>query len=425
MSTPISFGSIGSRETIYVLLMGIAVVLSFGRSLVFGATLGPEQMGYLSVATNIAAYGMFLQLGLLNGLNRELPIRLGAGSGDVASKLVGETTVSIVFVQAVGFLFYLLVLSVVQFNNPLIKEAFVFGGLLALSVPFLQIVFLRLRAAQRIVDFSSLQAVTALLVVIIGYWSISVFDYRGPILTMVLINAVGFFVVTARWLEPANYRYFNRSDLLYLIRIGAPLMLAGVVGNLVIGMDRLFLIKYATPAEMGIYQIASMPVTFGVLCSGIVGQYVLPKLLYEFGKEQDLQAVYRKSVKASVMVGIPMLMISPLVNPVAQFVFNRWLPEYVDGLGLVLVLYLSGILIAANISAVVIIAGNRQFSLLVGSVVVALVGLGVYFQISRMGFPMIWYAYANLTLQAINFVVVLALGYRSSQFEASRIEHTF
>ena len=155
-----------------MLLMGVAVVFSFVRSIVFGARLGPEQMGYYAVATSIASYGMFLQLGLMSGLNRELPIRLGGGDHKIVSNLVGEATVSVVGAQGAGFVIYLLVISLVSFENPSIKDAFLFGGLLALSTPLLQMVYLRLRASQRIVEFSALQAITAVLIVVVGYYAI-------------------------------------------------------------------------------------------------------------------------------------------------------------------------------------------------------------------------------------------------------------
>jgi O-antigen/teichoic acid export membrane protein len=416
---------IGRRETSYVLLMGLAVVFSFLRSIVFGAGLGPEQMGYYAVATSVASYGVFLQVGLMNGLNRELPVRLGAGDHKIVANLIGETTTAVVGAQCIGFMLYLLVIALVPFENPTMKEAFVFGGLLALSMPLLQMVYLRLRASQRIVEFSALQATVALLTVALGYYTIPPLGYRGPILVIILINVVGYATMTVSWLERANYRYFNRKDVAYLIRIGAPLMLAGIVATLVIGMDRLFMIKYGTPADVGIYQVASMPITFGVLVSGIVGQYFGPKLLFGYGEDKDLGVVYRKALAASLGLIALMMLASPMVTPVARFVFTRWLPEYVDGLPFVLVFYVSGVLIAANISGIVVIAANRPVSLLIGSVGVMLVGFGLYLTISRLALPIIWYAYANALLQLLNFVVGLALAYRSARYRDSRVEHSF
>ncbi|MBM4184042.1 MAG: hypothetical protein FJ207_07415 [Gemmatimonadetes bacterium] len=405
---------VGSRELIYVFLMGCAVALSFARSVAFGAGLGPEQMGYYAVATSIAAYGMFFQLGVMNGLNRELPIRLGAGGTDVAANLVGLTTTSLVVMQGIGFLLYVVVLSMVPFDDELIGNAFLFGGVLALSAPFLQLVFLRMRALQLVVEFAALQALTALLMLVFGYWAIPWLAYRGPILAIVMVNVLTFFIVTLLWLQPANYLHVDRSDLVHLIRVGAPLMLAGVVTSLMMGMDRLFLIKFATPSEVGIYQMASMPMTLGIIGSGILGQYVGPKLLFDFGANRDLSDVYRRALKSSLSVAIPLLLLSPLVTPLARLVFDRWLPEYVSGLDMVLVFYVSGVLIAANVIGIVLSAADQQFQLLVGSVGVTVLGFGIYVAVSREGRPLIWYAYANLAIQAINYGVVLWLAHRAA-----------
>ena len=42
--------------------------------MVYGKYLSPASMGYFSIANTIAGYGVFLHLGILNGLNRELSI---------------------------------------------------------------------------------------------------------------------------------------------------------------------------------------------------------------------------------------------------------------------------------------------------------------------------------------------------------------
>jgi O-antigen/teichoic acid export membrane protein len=412
------------REVIYLLVMGMAVVLSFARSIVFGSMLGPEQMGYYSVATAVASYGMFLQLGLMSGLSRELPVRLGAGDHDLVSNLVGETTTSVVGLQTFGFMMYLIVVHLTPFQDPAMRDAFVLGGVLALSVPLVQMVYLRLRANQRVVKVSIVQAIIGLSIIVVGYYSIPIMGYRGPILGMVLINALAFVLVTARWLEPANYRYFSRSDLRYLVRIGAPFMAAGLVTNLVIGMDRLFIIKYGTLAEVGVYQIASMPITFGILLSGIIGQYVAPKLLFGFGEDSDLGSMYRKALITSAALIASMLVLHPFVTPVARFVFERWLPEYMDGLPLVRAFYVGAIFIVGNISGVVVSAANRQVSFLVGSLLVAVVGFALYTVVAQMDLEVIWYGRANALLQFVNYLVVTGLAFRSVRRGGSSLQHS-
>ena len=61
---------------IYALLMGLAVVISFCRNMLFGYILDPAEMGYYTIVITISSYGTFLQIGLMSGLTRELPISL-------------------------------------------------------------------------------------------------------------------------------------------------------------------------------------------------------------------------------------------------------------------------------------------------------------------------------------------------------------
>ena len=109
---------IGKKEFIYVAIMAMAAIFGYARMLIFGKYLTPEAMGYLSIVLTIASYGAFLQLGLMSGLNRELPVRLGRKKEKFSSILVAETSVSVLILQLAGIAVYYIILANIKFNNP-------------------------------------------------------------------------------------------------------------------------------------------------------------------------------------------------------------------------------------------------------------------------------------------------------------------
>ena len=119
---------IGKREFLYVFLMGIAVGLGFIKTMVFGAYLSPKFMGYYSIAITIAGYGTFLQLGLMSGLNRELPVCLGSRMEKYSSDLVGETTIAVISLQLIGLILYYVILASITFKDVSVRNAFFFAG---------------------------------------------------------------------------------------------------------------------------------------------------------------------------------------------------------------------------------------------------------------------------------------------------------
>ena len=402
---------IGKREFLYVFLMGVAVGLGFIKTMVFGAYLSPKFMGYYSIAVTIAGYGTFLQLGLMSGLNRELPVCLGSKKEAYSTGLVGETTLAVIGLQLTGILIYYLIIANITFKDPLVRGAFFLAGLLVFASPFGQMVMLRLRAEQRILSFSSLQLINALGILLLGILAIQYMSYKGAILAIVLINFGSFIIVSKTILNPVNYFYFKLRDIIYLIRIGLPMMAAGVLLNLQMSMDRLFLIKNVSATEIGIYQIGMLPLTLGIVNSGIVSQYVSPKLLFRYGQGKSLKYVFNRSLMVSLIIIASMFLFWPIVPPLAGFVINRWLPDYHGSLPLISIFYLGAIFSSANITGVVINAANRQILCLYGAAFMAFMAFVGYVLISQYKLELEWYAYVNVSVQIVNFCLLTGISY--------------
>lgn len=391
--------------------MGLATSLGFVKNVVFGAYLSPEFLGYFSIAITIASYSVFLQLGLMSGLYRELPVRLGNGDEKYCSGLVGETTISVLVLQLIGIILYSIIILNLNFEDISKKNAFFLGGLLAFSTPFGQIVLLRLRAEQRILCFSVLQFLNSLLILFLGLAAIKYMGYKGAIFTVIMINLFSFILVSKWFLSPVNYLHFRLKDIFYLIRIGLPMMAAGVMVTLQMSMDRLFLFKTTSASEIGIYYFSLIPLTFGMIISGIIDQYIGPKLLFRYGQGYSLKYIFNRVFLVSLGVIVIMVLFVPLVSPTVSFIINRWLPEYKDSISLMPIFYLGAIFTAVNITGVVINAANRQILIFCGTAFVVAICFVGYALVSYYAMTIKWYAYVNVAGQLISFLIVTGISY--------------
>lgn len=412
---------ISKKEFLYLFLMGSAALFGIIRTIAYGAYLSPANMGYYSIAITIASYGTFLQLGLMSGLNRELPVSLGKGKQEYSSDLVGETTIAVISLQLIGIIVYYIIIANITFKDSFIRNAFFYAGLLAFSAPFGQMVMLRLRAEQRVLSFSSLRLINTLGITLLGILAIQYMSYKGAILAIVLINFASFIIVGKTILNPANYFYFKLKDIIYLIRIGLPMMAAGVLLNLQMSMDRLFLVKNVSATELGIYQIGTLPLTMGIVISSIANQYVGPKLLFRYGQGESFKYVFNKSLMVSLIIIGSMFLFWPIVPPLADFVINRWLPDYHRSLPLISIFYLGAIFTSANITGVAILAANRQILSLYQTAFMAFICFIGYLLISHYNMTIKWYAYVNVAVQIIGFFMVTGISYYLSKQTSSRL----
>lgn len=402
---------IGSREVVYVTLMGTAAAIGLFRTMAFARYLTPTFMGYYAVATTVAGYGMLLQLGLLSGLSRELSVSLGRGRRTYVSGLVGATTKALVLLYAAGLSAYFLVVTLLPLEDPTVREAMRYGGILAASSVLIALVMLRLRSEQRTMAFSSLQVATSLGMLLLGTAAAWFLSYREVVLATVLVNVVGFILVSTLVLSPVDYSQLRIRELKYLVRIGLPATLAGVLVTFQITMDRLFLIRRAGADDIGLYQVGALPVTAGLIIGGIVSQYVGPALLFRYGEGRSVWSVFTASLKVSVVVLSVMLMTWPIVIPALRYVVDRWLPDYQASVPLFSIFYIGAAFTAANLSGVATDALNRQRLNLYASTATTTVGLVVYSLIGRHDFGLAPYAYTSTGLQIIQYFFTNGVSY--------------
>jgi O-antigen/teichoic acid export membrane protein len=398
--------------------MGGAVCISFLRNILFGYSLDPSDMGYYSIVITVSSYGALLQLGLMNGLNRELPVALGQGKKERNLNLVGETTSSVILIQTFFLIVYFIVISLISFDDSIKESAFFLAGLAVIPSQLLSMVMLRLRAEQRTMAFAILHLLTTITTVAVSFVAIQYFGFKGAIWVLITINLLAFIIVTIRYLPAANYLYFNSKDISYLLRIGFPTMLSSLVVALFLSMDKLFIMRFLSIEDLGLYQIAFLPMVLGVSIQSLVSQFLSPKLLFKFGAGSSLHSLYKESLKVSVSIMLLMVFLGPLITFIIESIIEVWLPRYSEALPLITIFYVASIFMAANLSDIIYSASNKPLIMLCQNSVLILIACSLFLFISLK--PIIWYAYAVLILQLlklsssliINFLIVKNMEYK-------------
>ncbi|KJJ85269.1 polysaccharide biosynthesis protein [Candidatus Omnitrophus magneticus] len=408
------------KQFIYLILMSAAAFLGIFKVMAYGLILSPKEMGYFSMAMTITSYGMLLQFGIMNGLNRELTVRLGAGQKRLAGRLVGEATIALCAVEFAGLIAYYLFIFYFKFSDADMKKAFLLAGLTAVSATFAQIVFLRLRAEQRVLQFAATQFYNALSLLIIGFFASRFFSFYGAVFTHIFVNTVIFFIASRKILSPVGYRRFKLKNILYLMRIGFPLMAGSVLFNLQLTMDRLFLINAVSPQTLGIYQIAVWPLTMGIVLNGIVEQYVGTALLFKHGQGKPLNEIFKSMVKISAVIIIFLTVMWIPSKFFLTYIFDNYLIRYKESLVILPIFYIGAVFTAANMETVINAANRQMLSFYMHIFVVAICFIS-YIILSLNHLPVQYYAYTNVAGQILSFLLLIFVTYKISRGKPEKV----
>ena len=249
--------------------------------------IGPEYMGIWATFTTFSTLATFLRLGIVNGMNRELPFYLGKGEKQVAYSYA-ETTLSytlfsIVLISIIGIL-TIIVWDFEQYgelNSSYKFAAIVFFISIAIE-PYKAYVSGTFRTNNSFDQLSKIQVIIALfkiptliLVVKFGYYGFLIREASIVVLDVALLH----------WKRPLNeIRPSFKWDIFKkLFQIGFNIFLVSYLSSFVDTFPRLFLIEKGTTNELGLFSPVLMLVSIVYLIPGTVSNYLYPKFSYAYG----------------------------------------------------------------------------------------------------------------------------------------------
>lgn len=379
-STAIGF----SGSSILKTITGMAV------SLIAIRLIGPEKLGMWQAALLIKPYVGFMQLGLTQGLGRQLPFLMGQDrKGDVLNYASNAQFVTSIY----SLLCFIITLLLVMLLADGIEDKLVYltAGIFIATMFIDNYLSSTYRSSRSFKDLSRVYVITSIVEILL-LPLIYYFDFGGYMVLLFLHSVLGTtLLIYYRPIKVASK--FIRSVYLENIRIGFPMMALSTLRNIPNTYPRLFILFFLSTTALGLTSPANAAMTaFMVLPSSLVN-YIFPKMTYAYGKNLNKLELWIKSKKITVLltwIGLAGLM-SVLIIPYA---IETFFPRYIE---------------AINITRIAIfIAFLRMFSILY-SVFSTLKCYNIMFKVSvsrnlcYLIFPLLFYYFAE-SAQQLEFI---------------------
>lgn len=393
-----------TKVVLYSLLMLGGSILGFARGAIFAKVLGPEMYGHLTVILIIMAYGTdIIHLGLLNGLNRELPVSLGRGEYEYGSEITQKVFTAI---SILGVVFSLIYIGYLILFSGITEEfylpALIIAPLLVMANVFYQFALLELRAHQKIIILSLAIFLQALLTAAMGYLLGMSYGLLGIVISYGAVLAF-----TALYT-----RYYFRTWKLVAIRlgdfkkifgIGLPLLLSALCFNLMITVDKIFIAGAYDLAVLGIYQFASLVASGGFIISATISQYVSPKILHEYGQYGSIKKVFLDAARIALLtLAAFAVMYIPVILTV-EYLVVRYFAGYVAALPAIKAFYFGAAFSVMNLFGIVLNAAKKTFYGLICSLVSVAIILLLCLWAVKGGAGIVYYSYIFAVGQALLF----------------------
>ncbi len=297
-------------------------------NLVAAAALGPLVFGTWILVAAVIQYSTYASLGLVNGAAREIPRLRGAGEPEHAA-MVEDVAAGGAIIAALAAGLAAVVLSPSLFGTSLVEP-----WLVGLAVIFQQLFFLQqilFRANLRFGAAAGQLGITAVAVPALGIpllpWSVN-----GLVLARLLVSALVVGVATRRLPRVPRPRW--RPDVAAsLVRVGAPVMLAGLVFALLITIDRWLVDAWFGREAVGQYGIVTMAVAGLLVIPTFLSQQLYPHLSHARGAGADGRQILTSAVQFGFVAGALTAVAGVVVAGTAVLLVPLFLPAYMEAIG--------------------------------------------------------------------------------------------
>ena len=270
----------------------------------------PAVLGLFNGIGLVLGYTRFLQLGILNGLNRELPYFIGKGDRQRTNQLAAAAQAwAILLGGGVG-----LGLAAVSLWYLIHGDGWLAAGWATNAVAAFIFFYsnMYLQATYRTAhDFARLSmanvAQNALAVVLVGL--IALLSFYGLCLRSALTALVGL-AILHYWRPVRVGPHWSWRDLRHLLIIGLPIFGVGELSMFWTTFDATLVLHYLGKVGMGLYAMVLVAGTTLELLPLAVSQVIYPRMAEQYGRTGQVGGVLRMAVKPMIATAFGML---PLV----------------------------------------------------------------------------------------------------------------
>lgn len=283
----------------------------------------PGELGVWQSLLILDSYVGFLQIGVVHGLNRELPFRVGAGLSSGRDLAATAQTVSVLAALA------LVVLGLCSFfvsSNPLIRFALpvVFlNSAAGIYNNYLSVTFRADQAFDKLASIYLLMAVVNIaslpLVYFLGYYGIPL---RTLAIALIQISLIHIF-------RPLRVPLsFSLSDLTSLLRTGLPIFVFGYLGQIAKTAPRTILLLVSGPEMVGLFSPAAAVLGLVGIIPGSIGQYVYAKMSFRLGRTNCPRSLWSYAWKSSLGSLVVTVVVAGVASLTFPWVVERLFPKY-------------------------------------------------------------------------------------------------
>jgi O-antigen/teichoic acid export membrane protein len=414
----LTFGIKNFKDARELSIFSLSSVLFNGINTIIGIGviyfLSPVEIGIWNSLLIVQPYLFIVQLGVYNGLNRELPFLLGSEQNELAQDLVVVAWRFSLFLAIISIVISVIVLLYLFYNN---QPTIIFIGAVGVAVLvasefLINYLLVLYRTKENLLKLSNVYFIQSVLLVLtlpfVIYFGYIGFVFRSIVLASILTVSLYFY-------RPYTFSRSVKISMLYdLIKVGLPLFTFGYLQGLTKSFSRIILLIFGDATLVGLFTPSAAVIVGIGMIPAAVSQYFYPRMSYLFGKHGRADILWQQVLKFSsfaFFVSIPIVLIGWFVIPV---LIENLLPVYMESIFPAQISLLSGAFEAAMIGINVLNSMKAYKWLLILTVAKLLLFFVFQYVLVQLLPPLIGISLGYLSASTIYFILGVFIAYTAT-----------
>tara|TARA_B100001057_G_scaffold184276_1_gene184996 strand:+ start:9332 stop:10816 length:1485 start_codon:yes stop_codon:yes gene_type:complete len=317
----------------------VQMILQVFMGIIIPKLVAPLQYGLWRSLLLITQYNGFSNLGTYQAMSIEIPYFRGKNNLDKYSDVKNNTFYFNVIISF--FLAFVLIISsffISGENESFYRSGFLLFSVLIISANIADFYLQFLRAEK---DFSLLSKLTVLQASVNLFLSLGLLLYFDYVLFLAFAIIISnslliYFAILKNGLP--NFIKIRYKEISRLISFGFPILLSGILFELIRGIDQLLIVFFLNPEQFGYYALAVSIQRIGYLVPGVLASTTMPYINEEYGRSSnfsEISKIYEKSLKLMSIICSLVLVMIYIFFPL---LFKYYLIEYQESVPILNVL---------------------------------------------------------------------------------------
>lgn len=292
----------------------------------------PDYLGIWAVFSTFTTIASILRLGIVNGMNRELPFYLGKGEKEKAMGFASTTlfytllSSGVLLLIGLVFVFFFDFESKGDYSNAYKFAAAVFF-LKIIIEPYYNYLSGTFRTSDSFNKLSRIQYIIGILR-LISIPLVIIYLYNGYLIRELIIEILSVLLLHLNRPLKGVKPSFDFTLFKGLFSIGFSVFMVSYVSYLVDSIPRLFIIKEGTAVDLGLYSPVLIILSTVLLIPSTISNYLYPKFSFAYGQgcsRAYLWAQMKKMMAGSVLVGLVCSVLVLLLIDKLMVLFPKYL----------------------------------------------------------------------------------------------------